>query len=56
MLNKYAEYEVDKMTFIVKIQGERKLFGRREVHITPKEGKGQKWVELKSLKILTTPK
>ena len=56
MLNKYAEYELENLTFIVKIIGERKLFGRKEVLVTPKGGQGQKWVTAKNLSIVTTPK
>lgn len=56
MLNKLAEYEVDKLVFQVKIIGERKLYGRDEAHITPVKGKGQKWVTKNNLSILTTPK
>ena len=52
----YAEYEINKMTFIVKVIGEQTKFGREMCTITPKEGKGTTLVNKDSLSKLTTPK
>ena len=50
-----ADYHVDGLVFLMRILGSRQRFGHLDLAVTPMEGSGERWVELKNLVIHNDP-